>query len=83
MEDKFLYLVSNSVYIKRLENIKDIIEENLFELFNKKYEVKIISKQKYDIEYKKVINNENKRENENINIDDVTKLFPEGIVSIE
>ena len=83
LEDKFLYLVSNSVYIKRLENIKDIIEENLFELFNKKYEVKIISKQKYDIEYKRVINNENKRENENINIDDVTKLFPKGIVSIE
>ncbi len=83
LEDKFLYLVCNDAFIRRLENIKDMIEENLFELFNKKYEVKIISKQKYDIEYKRVINNENKRENENINIDDVTKLFPKGIVSIE
>ena len=83
LEDKFLYIVSNEVLVPRLEKSKDSIEEALFELFNKKYEVKIISKQKYDTEYKRVVNSQPKTIDNNSNIEDITKLFPEGVVNIE
>ncbi|WP_317368265.1 DNA polymerase III subunit gamma/tau [uncultured Tyzzerella sp.] len=82
LEDKFLYLVCNDAFVGRLENIKNNIEEALFELFNKKYEIRVISRAKYDIEYKKVISSEPKTQND-INIEDVANLFPEGIVNIE
>ena len=83
LEDKFLYLVCNDAFVGRLENIKPNIEEALYELFNKKYEIKIISKQKYEIEYKKIISSESKKETNNANVEDITKLFPDGIISIE
>ena len=83
LEDNFLYIVSSESFVSRLEKLKYSIEEALFELFNKKYEVKIISKQKYDTEYKRVVNLENKTVDNNSSIEDMTKLFPEGTVNIE
>ena len=83
LEDKFLYIVSSESFVSRLEKSKDSIEEALFELFNKKYQVKIISKQKYDTEYKRVVNSQPKTIDNNSNIEDITKLFPEGVVNIE
>lgn len=83
LEDRFLYIVTNETFVSRLEKSKDRIEEALFELFNKKYEIKIISKQKYEIEYKKVVNSEPKQLDKEYNIEDIKNLFPEGIINIE
>ena len=82
LEDDFLYLVCPNALVNRLESMKDSIQEALFELFNKDYNIKPISIQKYDIAYKKVIANESKKENFN-NINDMIKLFPNSILNIE
>lgn len=86
LEDRFLYLVcSTDAFIPRLENIKAEITDALFELFNKQYEIKIISENKYKEEYKKVVNSQPKinLKEENNTMEDITNYFPEGIVDIE
>lgn len=83
LEDKFLYLVTKKPFLSSLERIKQDIQQALYELFNKHYEIKIICDEQYDNMYKNVAYNEPKKEIKTNNIEDIAKLFPEGIVSIE
>ena len=83
LEDRFLYIVSNNSFTKRLEAIKEQIEESLFELFNKKYELKIVTNEEYEKMYKNVINSQAKTQQNEVNIDDMLALFPEDIINID
>lgn len=83
LEDKFLYIVSNGPAIELLKKIKPDLQNVLFELFNKQYEINFLEEKMYNQMYKKVALSAPKQQNNIQTIEDVKNAFPEGIITIE
>lgn len=83
LEDSFLYIVSNAPVIELLKKSKKDLQDVLFELFNKQYEIKFLEEKTYNQMYKKLASSTPKKQNNIQTIEDIKNVFPKDIVTIE
>lgn len=85
LEDKFLYLVTSSPFVSSLQKMKCSIEDTLYNLFNKNYEIRILSTEEYNVSYKKIASKEPKKVSDNSTIDynKIEEAFPNNIIEID
>lgn len=85
LEDNFLYLVTEKAYIGSLERNIDEIKHALEEKFDKKYELKILSKKAYKERYDKIASKPRNQEisNNNSDMEKIINSFPSDILNIK
>lgn len=83
LEDEFLYIVSsNKIKINKIEKEKQLIEDTIAEIFNKKYQIYPILEQDFIKKYQKIATSP-KSTFENNLLKEVENILPEGSFSIE
>ena len=79
LENKSLYIVCKPVFIESTKKILEDLKQALFEVFNKDYNIKVISIDEYEREYKALTK---QPYGNNMSVEEMANFFPEDILDI-